>query len=365
VTVTGGKGAPTSPVTVKAASDRSGGFAADVLQDGKAIGKVVANADGGYVYSPVKNQYMKVDKGSTSTAIAQSAIADAGYLLPLPARLAIDSAAPMLRGDHPYEMIVPSKIPAGYSMSVTVSDQPDTVNGKPVEKITQTLSVKGQSMSELLYVDPKTELPVRLAYGNGAASSTSFHIDFSEYKLGGTTATASAFQYTPPATATAYTPPPPPKEQPVLANGATAPDFAVQDVNGKTVHLADFAGKVVVIDYWATWCGPCQSALPGTDKVAREYQAKGVVFLPVCSWDDKSAFTPWVNDRKTWSMTFYFDPAGRGKDSIAGTLYKVSGIPTQFVIGKDGKVAWSTVGYDSESGEKNLAAAIDKAMAAS
>lgn len=366
VTITGEKQA-VPPVTVKATSDHSGMFAADVLQDGKLIGKVVTNADGGYVYDTVKNQYMKVDKGSTPAATAQSTLADTQHLLPSSSLLALSTAIPMAKGDHAYEIVLPPNMPAAYKMTVAVSAQPDTVNGKPVEKITQTLSGRGQTLSELLYVDPKTELPVRfaLAPSNGAASSVHIDIDFSEYKLSGKTATATAFQYTPPATATAYTPPAQPQAPPLLANGATAPDFAVQDVNGKTIHLADFAGKVVVIDYWATWCGPCQMALPGTDKVAKEYQAKGVVFLPVCSWDDKSAFTPWVNDHKTWSMTFYFDPAARGTNSIAGTLYKVSGIPTQFVIGKDGKVAWSTVGYGGPDGEKDLTAAIDKAIAAS
>jgi hypothetical protein len=89
------------------------------------------------------------------------------------------------------------------------------------------------------------------------------------------------------------------------------------------------------------------------------------VFLPVCSWDEKSAFTPWVKQRKSWAMTFYFDPAGRADNNIAAAKYKVSGIPTQFVIGKDGKVAWSGVGYDGEESEKNLVSAIDKAIAGS
>lgn len=156
-----------------------------------------------------------------------------------------------------------------------------------------------------------------------------------------------------------------PAEPAILANGAPAPDFSVEDVAGHTVHRADFAGKVVVIDFWSTWCPPCQMSLPGTDKIAKKYKAKGVVFIPVCSWDDKSAFTPWVNKRKDWTMTFYFDPAAKGDNSIAVSLFKVSGIPTQFVVGKDGKIAAGFVGYDGEESEKSLSEAIDKALAAS
>jgi len=151
----------------------------------------------------------------------------------------------------------------------------------------------------------------------------------------------------------------------ILANGETAPNFTVMDVKGSVAHLSDFADKVVVIDFWSTWCGPCQMSLPGTDKLAKKYAGKNVVFLPICSWDNQAAFTKWVTKHKTWTMTFYFDPAGKGNNSIAGTQYSVSGIPTQFVIGKDGKVAYGSVGYGGEESEHALAGEIDKALAAS
>ncbi len=362
-TLTMMKAKDTPPITIKSTAERPGLFRADVLQNDKEIGKVVSNTNGGYVYDTVKNRYMKVDKGNSPEATLWNAVNTTHSLLPSSATFGMIVTTALLKGAHPFKLTPP----AGSKITVTVSANAGTVNGKPVEDVTQTLTNGATGTAVHLSVDEKTELPVRLAYNsvsNGQETGI-LQVDFSAYGVSDKSASASTFQYTPPATATAYTPPPPEEPKPLLANGAAAPNFAVEDVSGKTVHLADFAGKVVVIDYWATWCGPCQSALPGTDKVAKEYQPKGVVFLPVCSWDDKSAFTPWVNDRKNWSMTFYFDPAGRGKDSIAGTLYKVSGIPTQFVIGKDGKVAWSTVGYDGENGEKNLSAAIEKALAGS
>jgi thiol-disulfide isomerase/thioredoxin len=251
-------------------------------------------------------------------------------------------------------------------MHATIRAYDGTLNGKPATHVTESITQGATSVTLHFYVDRATQAPLQIGFvtsRNGAAAG-SMQAAFSGFTMSDTPLPDSTFQYTPPATMTAFTPQASPQEQPILANGSVAPDFAVADVKGQTIHLKDFAGKVVVIDFWSTWCGPCQMSLPGTDKVAKIYQAKGVVFLPICSWDDKSAFTPWVKKHSDWAMTFYFDPAGKGDNSIAATLFKVSGIPTQFVIGKDGKVAAGFVGYDEDTGEKNLTAAIDKALAA-
>ena len=79
----------------------------------------------------------------------------------------------------------------------------------------------------------------------------------------------------------------------------------------------------------------------------QQVKDKNVAVLGVCVWDDKAAYNKWVTAKKgTYDFPTAYDPAGRGKDSIASNLYHVSGIPTQYVIDKDGKIAASTVGYD-------------------
>jgi thiol-disulfide isomerase/thioredoxin len=167
---------------------------------------------------------------------------------------------------------------------------------------------------------------------------------------------ASAFHYTLPKAMQPFDDTP----KPVLAGGSIAPDFTVVGADGKPVSLSDFRGQVVVLDFWATWCGPCQEALPDTNALAEVYRSKGVVFLGVSVWDTQPSFDAWLPDHKAYdAIRFAIDTRGGGKD-IATSLYEVTGIPTQFVIGADGKVDYSQVGYSSEIGVKK---AIDAALA--
>jgi thiol-disulfide isomerase/thioredoxin len=146
----------------------------------------------------------------------------------------------------------------------------------------------------------------------------------------------------------------------LLTNGTEAPDFTVHDKDGKLVTLSDYRGKVVVLDFWATWCMPCQESLPHTNKVAEEYKDKNVVVLAVNTSDTAKAFQAWLPKHKDYeALVFAIDPAPSDKN-IATTLYHVSGIPTQYVIAPDGKIVQSFVGYGGPNDD--LANAIQKAM---
>ncbi len=151
----------------------------------------------------------------------------------------------------------------------------------------------------------------------------------------------------------------PKPSEPLLAAGTLAPDFAATAPDGSQVRLSDYKGKIVVLDFWSTWCGPCQSAMPHLEKVYQQIKDKNVAVLGVCVWDEKPAYDKWVAAKKdTYHFPTAFDPAGRGKTSIASSLYHVSGIPTQYVIDKDGKIAASTVGYNE--GGTELETALNK-----
>src|SRR5689334_22756020 len=71
---------------------------------------------------------------------------------------------------------------------------------------------------------------------------------------------------------------------PLLAKGTAAPDFTAQRPDNSPVKLSDFRGKVVLVDFWSTWCGPCKATMPHMEKLHKKLEAQGLVVLGVCVW---------------------------------------------------------------------------------
>ena len=137
--------------------------------------------------------------------------------------------------------------------------------------------------------------------------------------------------------------------------GDAAPDFTLSDMEGKEVTLASLKGKVVLLDFWTTWCGPCKKAMPTIQKLSEEYAGKDVVILGVNTWEqDPEAARKYMKDK---SFTYGCLMAG---DDLA-KAYNVPGIPTLVIIGKDGKVVMAEVGLADASGD-GLRKAIDGAL---
>jgi thiol-disulfide isomerase/thioredoxin len=161
---------------------------------------------------------------------------------------------------------------------------------------------------------------------------------------GGTTAVAAA----------------PTEYRPLLAVGVAAPDFTALSPEGSPVHLSDFKGKVVIIDFWATWCGPCQVAMPGLERIYQGVKDQGVVVLSLNVLDAKKPFDAWIQKNRgtKYNFTFAFDTAERDdKTSIASSKYNVPGLPTMYVINREGNVAAVYVGTGNEENlEKALSA---------
>jgi len=124
-------------------------------------------------------------------------------------------------------------------------------------------------------------------------------------------------------------------------------DFTLPDIAGNTVTLAGLKGKVVVIDFWATWCGPCLASFPDLQKVYDKYRSNpNVAIYAIDSWERVAGKEREDLVKKFLKENGYTIPVLYGDATI--TKYDVDGIPTKFVISKGGTIAFKSVGFEGD-----------------
>lgn len=132
------------------------------------------------------------------------------------------------------------------------------------------------------------------------------------------------------------------KRERVNLAGKPAPELELTDLDGKKHSLGDLKGKVVLIDFWASWCPPCRRELPHVQKIHEELGPKGLVVLGVNAEKDEAKLKKFLEEQK---VTF---PVLRDTDRKASKAYSVTAIPRVLIIGRDGTVAADFTGMKSE-----------------
>lgn len=134
------------------------------------------------------------------------------------------------------------------------------------------------------------------------------------------------------------------------AQPQAAPDFTLKSIDGQPVTLSSFRGKVVLLDFWATWCTPCRSEIPRFVEWQQKYRDKGLVVLGVSMDDSSKDAANYVREMK---ITY---PVVMGSSDVADSYGGVLGLPVNLLISRDGKILNKYVGAtDLNALEKQIA----------
>lgn len=132
--------------------------------------------------------------------------------------------------------------------------------------------------------------------------------------------------------------------------GEAAPDFQLQNLDGQLVSLSDLRGKPVLLNFWATWCGPCRGEMPHLEQIYQEWSNKGLILLTINIGESSSQVGDFMREYNL-SMPVLLDIR-----QVVAEQYNITAIPTTFFIDKDGIIQEKIVGAfpNKESIEQHL-----------
>lgn len=145
---------------------------------------------------------------------------------------------------------------------------------------------------------------------------------------------------------------PPSQPETIVQINKPAPKFKLPDLNGQEVSLDQFKGKIVMLDFWATWCGPCRMTMPVLESLEKEYK-NSLVLLAINLQDSKDVVSDYVREQALNSRIL-LDEAGS-----VGSLYGTDSIPMQFLLDKNGIVRHVQMGWSPRMASQ-LRAEIEK-----
>jgi peroxiredoxin len=131
-----------------------------------------------------------------------------------------------------------------------------------------------------------------------------------------------------------------------LKIGAPAIPFETTDIDGKSISPADYKGKVVLLDFWATWCAPCRAEMPHVKEVYAKYNHKGFEIIGISMDNNRQVLDNYIEEQDMkWRQIF----DGKGWKAEVGRIYAVSSIPATFLLDREGKIRYKNLRGDDLS----------------
>jgi thiol-disulfide isomerase/thioredoxin len=134
--------------------------------------------------------------------------------------------------------------------------------------------------------------------------------------------------------------------------GAPAPPISVKALSGKTIEVASYRGKVVLLDVWASWCGPCKQELPMLDAMAARLRGRGIEVLAVSIDQERENVVKFLRGHSRWALTVAHDPKGQIADRL-----QPDRMPTSYIIDRAGIIRYVNRGFqpsDADQIERHL-----------
>ncbi len=312
------------------------------MKDDLVVG---CTGDKSYVFVPDRKMYVQVDAPKTKADFIKT---------PSQASKAIEQQNPA--------MYLALSDNAGKALIEDATDV-STLNGEKIgDKAYPALAIKNKDSDIVVLLEPETHLirqiridlsKALIAQGAPMVKKATATFDYTSVLPNNDQIKQDAFAWAPPEGAkdAAAAQKEMMQDAGATLTGKPAPAFSLEGLDGKKVATADLKGTVYILDFWATWCGPCKMALPHLDKLYQAKKGAGLKVFAVDEQEEKAAVQDFVTATKLGV------PVLLDSDGKVGADYGANAIPETVLIGKDGLVKKVIVGYDeSDAMEKAVEA---------